>query len=104
MGIYTGITILAVVTAVAVVGLIMPTGTSIVGALTLQEQAGYEIAMTAYNQCSPELNPFVDSDQARENCCSQACLTPCLTSGIQDCASVCRRVCMGKPIYQGGRK
>lgn len=94
--------IAASVAILAIAGLIIAPGSRYSGAITLQDQAGYEIAMQAYNRCSPESNPFIDGERAQSNCCSQACFSPCLTSGIEDCDATCKTVCMGKPIYRAG--
>lgn len=94
--------IAASVAILAIAGLIIVPGTSYSGAITLQDQAGYEIALQAFNRCDPNANPFIESDRAREACCSQSCFSPCLTSGIEDCDTTCKTVCLDKPAYRAG--
>lgn len=95
--------IAASVAILSIAGLVAVPGTNYSGAITLQDQAGYEIAMQAYNRCDPSYNPFIEDDKSREICCNQACFPSCLTSGIPECSESCKLLCMGKPIYKARR-
>lgn len=94
--------IATMVAVLAIAGMITQTGGDAVGAITLQDQAIYDISTIAYNRCDPETNPFIESPIQRLNCCTGQCFTPCVSSGIQDCLQICKTVCQGTPLYRAG--
>lgn len=96
------ILIATVVSIVAIAGLVTTTRPSTAGALSLQDQAAYEIGLMAYDTCNPDVNHVITSDVDWNACCTSQCFTPCLKSGIQDCLETCKTICSERPVYRAG--
>lgn len=96
---------LPVILAIALIGvgsLLIAGKGQVSGAITMPDQALYEMGLSAYDKCDPQINPFVENPRQRAGCCAQTCFAPCISSGIPDCDQGCKIVCLGRPIYSPG--